>query len=201
MIKEIKLILLLGAVAACSARQAAGPTDTISLAEGAPQEDIVVDAIDQLNAELALVDQRTAEQRAHAHESEMIMHELKLRGAEVHLTKRGVVVNLPDVLFSFDSADLSADALRAIREIAVVAKNHPKRHLAVEGHTDAIGTVLYNKKLSEKRAHRVAEQLQKEGIPAKRLTVFGFGETKPIASNRTDAGRTRNRRVEVIFEG
>ncbi|NLF24716.1 MAG: OmpA family protein [Deltaproteobacteria bacterium] len=195
------LITVLLALCSCASTKLSAPVpaDTeqpaVETTEGS-----LPSGLEQANAELALVDQRVSAQRALQAESEEIMQDLKRRGAEVRLTKRGVVVNLPDVLFGFDSADLSADALRAIREIAVVAKAYSSRRLAVEGHTDAIGTILYNKKLSDERARRVAEQLAKESIPTSRITVYGFGETRPISSNRTEAGRKRNRRVEVIFE-
>jgi OOP family OmpA-OmpF porin len=72
--------------------------------------------------------------------------------------------------------------------------------VAIEGHTDSIGTVEYNQRLSEDRAHSVAAQLVREGISRGRMSTRGFGEAKPIASNKTEAGRTRNRRVEVIIE-
>ena len=200
------LPVLLGLLWGCSAGKAP-PGAPAEAGEGVAvgsdavvEQGVVLDPVEQANAELALVDQKVSEKRAMAEESERIMQELKLRGAEVRLTKRGVVVNLPDVLFAFDSAELTADALRAIREIALVAKGYPHRHIAVEGHTDGIGTVLYNKKLSDERAHQVASQLVKEGLPQKNMTVFGFGETTPISSNRTETGRKRNRRVEVILE-
>ncbi len=133
-------------------------------------------------------------------ENQRIIDELKRRGADARISDRGVVVNLPDVLFEFDSSRLTSDAQDTVYDIVQVLRDVSDRHIAVEGHTDSIGTISYNQRLSEERANSVASALVREGVSRRRITTRGFGETDPIASNRTDTGRARNRRVEVIIE-
>jgi OOP family OmpA-OmpF porin len=67
----------------------------------------------------------------------------------------------------------------------------------LEGHTDSIGTEQYNQGLSERRAASVRDYLQKKGVDSGRITSRGFGESKPIADNKTRDGRAKNRRVEI----
>ena len=69
--------------------------------------------------------------------------------------------------------------------------------MSVDGHTDSIGSDAYNQKLSVRRAQAVADYLEKGGIAASRMTVKGFGESQPVASNDTAEGRAENRRVEL----
>jgi len=132
-------------------------------------------------------------------ENRRLIEQLRNRGADVRTTDRGIVVNLPDVLFEFDSARLTNDARRTARDISEVVAGVPSRSIYVEGHTDSVGTLTYNQKLSEDRAWSVADALAKDGVRRDRLFVKGFGENDPIASNSTEAGRKRNRRVEVII--
>ena len=66
----------------------------------------------------------------------------------------------------------------------------------ISGHTDNVGTKPYNQTLSEKRAKSVYDFLLAKGIPAQRMSSTGFGDTKPIAENSTDSGRSQNRRTE-----
>jgi OOP family OmpA-OmpF porin len=75
-------------------------------------------------------------------------------------------------------------------------ENKDKR-VNLSGHTDSIGTEAYNQKLSERRAASVKNYLTKKGIDAGRISAQGFGETKPIADNKTKEGRAKNRRVEI----
>ena len=110
-------------------------------------------------------------------------------------------MNLPDVLFEFDKSRLTPQAERTIRNIAdVVRERAPRRRVAIEGHTDSKGTIGYNRKLSMSRARAVADELVHRNISPRRISVRGFGESRPIASNRDASGRQRNRRVEVIIE-
>ena len=111
-----------------------------------------------------------------------------------------VRIELPaDVLFDFDKADIRADAANALAELAAVIRAY-KGPVRLEGHTDAKGAPKYNQKLSERRAASVMQWLiEREQIPSARMTTQGFGKTKPVASNDTDAGRQKNRRVEVVI--
>jgi outer membrane protein OmpA-like peptidoglycan-associated protein len=78
-------------------------------------------------------------------------------------------------------------------------KAHPEMKLAIEGYTDNVGGAAKNQALSEKRAEAVKTYLvSNSGVPAERLTAKGFGSSKPAASNDTEAGRQKNRRVELV---
>jgi len=112
-----------------------------------------------------------------------------------------VHVELPaDVLFDFDKADIRADAASALAGVATIIRAYPSGSATLEGHTDAKGDDAYNQRLSEQRAQSVGRWLaERERIDAAKLTARGWGERKPVASNDTDAGRQKNRRVEVVI--
>jgi len=100
------------------------------------------------------------------------------------------------VYFDFDKADLTPASQRQLDEIAQVV-NTRKGLVIVEGHADHINTDEYNKKLSYRRAMAVAEYLRSAGVWDERIAVHGFGETRPAASNWSEAGRVRNRSVVI----
>jgi outer membrane protein OmpA-like peptidoglycan-associated protein len=172
----------------------------IGSAMGALAGGVVGNEMDNQYGQLDEREARLAANQRAIEENKKIIEELKRKGADVRVTDRGVVVNLPDVLFEFNKAELKIDALRATRQISEVVKQYPERRLSVEGHTDSIGTIKYNQRLSENRARSVVNELVAQGVSRGRVETRGFGESDPIASNRTEAGRARNRRVEVIVE-
>jgi outer membrane protein OmpA-like peptidoglycan-associated protein len=145
-------------------------------------------------------------QREEIARNEELLNELHRRNLAARTTARGVVVSLPDVLFAFGRTDLTRDARRKTRDVAEVVKRDARgRRIAIEGHTDSIGSAAANRRLSEARAASVADALVKAGIDRHRLRTRGFGETRPIAPNtiggRDNAeGRAKNRRVEVVIE-
>ncbi|HEV8629020.1 MAG TPA: OmpA family protein [Thermoanaerobaculia bacterium] len=111
-----------------------------------------------------------------------------------------VKVDLPaDVLFDFDKADIRPDAADALGKLATIIGAYPHGKVELEGHTDAKGDDAYNQKLSERRAQSVARWLAEHGVDAGRMTTRGWGESKPVADNTTDAGRQKNRRVQAII--
>lgn len=112
-----------------------------------------------------------------------------------------VEVDLPaDVLFDFDKADIRPDAAAALAKLAILIRAHPGGATRLEGHTDAVGNDAHNQALSERRAQAVQRWLvEREGIAAAALTVRGFGESQPVASNDTDQGRQKNRRVRAVI--
>ena len=83
-------------------------------------------------------------------------------------------------------------------EAAKTLKEYGDVTVSVNGYTDSIGTDAYNQALSMRRANAVKEYLERQGVPASRMTVRGFGESNPVASNATPEGRAQNRRVELI---
>lgn len=119
---------------------------------------------------------------------------------EVQETARGLVVNLPDILFDFNRATLKPEArerLSKVCGILLVAGGH---RLNIEGHTDSIGSDDYNQKLSEQRAASVTQYLSSCGLPEDLLAARGFGKTQPVAPNDTAEGRQKNRRVEIVIQ-
>jgi outer membrane protein OmpA-like peptidoglycan-associated protein len=113
-----------------------------------------------------------------------------------------VKVELPaDVLFDFDKADVRSDAAQALGRLATVIRGYPTGRVDIEGHTDAKGNDAYNQKLSERRAESVKRWLvEREKIAADRITTRGAGRSRPVADNATEAGRQKNRRVEVVIQ-
>jgi OOP family OmpA-OmpF porin len=101
---------------------------------------------------------------------------------------------------NFDTGkwDLKPDGVAAVREIVALMKADPSLRLAVEGHTDNVGTPAANKTLSANRANAVMRAIVAGGIAANRLSAAGFGQERPVADNRTDEGRAKNRRVELV---
>jgi outer membrane protein OmpA-like peptidoglycan-associated protein len=116
-------------------------------------------------------------------------------------TSRGLVISLSDILFDVNQATLKPGAANNVQKIAAILNQYPNYNISVEGHTDAQGSDAYNQSLSERRAAAVRMQLISGGVPEARITSKGFGETQPVASNDTPAGRQQNRRVEVIVLG
>ena len=136
-----------------------------------------------------------------------LLEELKKQNLEARETERGVVVNLPDVLFEFSKANLTSGARDKARDIANVLTNQAKgRRVSIEGHTDSVGTDAANQLLSEHRANSVASALESGGVSKERIATKGYGKRYPVAPNKntdgTDnpSGRAKNRRVEVIIE-
>ena len=101
------------------------------------------------------------------------------------------------VLFGFDSAEIKSEAYPMLDEASAILKKNTELNVEIDGHTDNIGPAEYNIKLSERRANAIMEYFISKGIDAKRLTIKGFGLTKPAASNDTKEGRAKNRRVEL----
>lgn len=105
------------------------------------------------------------------------------------------------VLFDFDKSIIKKGSFGDVDNLVGVMKNYPDLNVAIEGHTDYIGTNAYNQKLSQRRADAVKKYMvEKGGIDAKRLKAIGYGEEKPIADNKTKEGRAQNRRVEAVAE-
>lgn len=118
---------------------------------------------------------------------------------EARQTERGLVLTLGDVLFDFNKATLKPGGERAVSELTKFLKEYPKRTVMIEGFTDSIGSESYNKELSRRRADAVRMELNANGISSGRIQIRGYGESFPVASNNNEAGRQRNRRVEVII--
>lgn len=118
-------------------------------------------------------------------------------------TERGVMIWLPDnVLFDFGKADLNTtESGPYLDRVVQLLKDKTTHNVALEGHTDSVGSAAANKALSEKRATVVRDALLARGLPKERTQVTGLGEEKPIAPNDSELGRKLNRRVELIILG
>ncbi len=121
---------------------------------------------------------------------------------ETRDTARGLIINMSDVLFDTAQYNLRPLARERLAKVAGIILGHPGLRLEVEGHTDSVGGDAYNQTLSEQRAGSVRDYLIQQGMSAMNsVPAKGLGETKPIASNNTAAGRQLNRRVELIVSG
>jgi outer membrane protein OmpA-like peptidoglycan-associated protein len=114
---------------------------------------------------------------------------------------RGLVVNMADVLFDFAKYDLKPDTKITLAKLAGIIQAHAGLHLAIEGHTDNIGSDEANMKLSQQRGDAVRDFLVQQGLGAETVTAVGLGKAEPVASNSTNEGRQKNRRVEIIVSG
>jgi outer membrane protein OmpA-like peptidoglycan-associated protein len=120
---------------------------------------------------------------------------------ETRDTPRGLVVNMGDVLFDFGKYDLRPEAREKLAKLSGIILGHPGLNLAVEGHTDNVGSDEVNQKLSEKRAETVRGYLIEQNLADNTVTSHGFGKTSPVADNSSAAGRQKNRRVEIVISG
>ena len=112
-------------------------------------------------------------------------------------TRKGSIT-LEGVTFEYNSARLAPDSQQVLNAVAADLKKYPRLKIELQGHTDDKGSDQYNLKLSQQRADSVRIYLMDQGVPGNQLTARGYGETQPIEDNKTEAGRSMNRRV-VMF--
>ncbi|MCR4409509.1 MAG: OmpA family protein [Candidatus Saccharicenans sp.] len=127
----------------------------------------------------------------------------KLKGAlssvaETTETARGLIVNLAGVLFDVNKATLKPESQLKLAKLAGILMVFQDMKLSIEGHTDSTGSEELNLRLSTDRARAVYEFLMSQGVAPDRMKYQGFGSSKPVAPNDTEANRAKNRRVEVI---
>ena len=116
--------------------------------------------------------------------------------ADVVKSANGIQVFLKnDILFSVGSSELSADSLKTLTDLNRVLKKYPKNRIVVQGYTDSTGSDAINQKLSTQRAKAVYDFLLGSGLKTLSITYVGFGASNPVASNDTEEGRAKNRRV------
>jgi len=132
----------------------------------------------------------------------VVQEEVKAPAAEAPK----VVVTEPvsiklDILFDTGKSVVKPKYHNEIKKVADFMKQHPDAKMEIQGHTDNVGGAAFNQKLSQARADSVMKYLTtKFGIAKDRLTAVGYGETKPIASNATKAGKQQNRRVQAVAQ-
>lgn len=116
---------------------------------------------------------------------------------EVPVEIQKVMKDLSNALFKFGSFKLGETEKGYLDTVADWIKSEPEISVEIGGHTDSVGSDSYNQKLSEQRAKAVHDYIVSQGVDASRLSYKGYGESEPIATNETEAGRQRNRRVEL----
>ena len=162
----------------------------------------------QAEAQAQQAEAQAAQARASAAQAEQEKEALreKLRQQlsiilETRETARGLIVNLSDVLFDFNSANLKPETREKLARVAGILQAYPGLQIAIEGHTDNVGTDEYNQQLSERRAGSVRAYLVESGISEATVTALGLGESQPVATNASATGRQQNRRVELVVSG
>ena len=125
-----------------------------------------------------------------------------LAGSGVDVVRQGdnITLNMPgNITFAFDSSNLQSQFYPVLDNVAQTLNEYNQTVIEVAGHTDSVGDSGYNQNLSVERAQSVANYLSGRGVMQQRMIVTGAGETRPIASNDTEAGRAQNRRVEITI--
>ena len=126
----------------------------------------------------------------------------QLAGTGVDVIRDGdnITLNMPGAItFGFDSSALQPQFRPVLDDLAMTLNEYNQTIIEVAGHTDSVGDAAYNQNLSEQRAATVANYLAGRGVMRDRMITIGAGETRPIASNDTEAGRAQNRRVEITL--
>ena len=136
----------------------------------------------------------------------MDKQEAKLReqmaGTGVDVVRNGdnLTLDVPGgVTFGFNSSTLNPQFTPVLDRVASTLTEYDKTVIEVAGHTDSVGSDSYNQQLSEQRANNVAAYLAGHSVARTRMVTIGAGETRPVATNDTDAGRAQNRRVEITI--
>jgi len=129
---------------------------------------------------------------------ELVDHLLALNAER---TERGIRLSLPpeELAFRFGTAELPRGEMPSLDQIAALLAEHQGLEALVEGHTDSAGPAAANMALSQERAEAVRQALIDHGVAAARLAAKGIGESRPVATNATAAGRQQNRRVEIYL--
>jgi outer membrane protein OmpA-like peptidoglycan-associated protein len=118
----------------------------------------------------------------------------------VRITRKGknILLNMPgNLTFTSGSHEIKPEFHSVLNSVAFVLNEFEKTRINIAGHTDSVGKASYNQALSEKRAESVATFLAQQGVHPERVIVKGYGESQPIASNKSKGGRAQNRRVEI----
>jgi len=147
---------------------------------------------------LAMKEYELAAQKA---EAQTKLDALNSQTISVYRDARGTILSMSDILFEFGKADLKPELRENLSAIGAILQSLlTNSNIIIEGHTDNVGSAATNKKLSEQRANAVMQYLIERGIDKKRLKSVGYGLEKPVADNKTEEGRAKNRRVELVIK-
>ena len=123
-----------------------------------------------------------------------------LKNVDVRTTERGVTITAGALNFPADSAQITAETAKRLDAIAGLLKGYETKKLLIQGHTADVGDKKSQQELSQKRAQAVADYFVRKGVvKASQLVIEGKGGSVPLAKNDTDAGRAKNRRVEITL--
>jgi outer membrane protein OmpA-like peptidoglycan-associated protein len=126
--------------------------------------------------------------------------EKEIDGVTVQRVEEGIAVSFDSgILFDFDSATLRPEGFDNLRKLTRIINRDNDTTLMIVGHTDSRGNDEYNQRLSERRAQSASTYMISQGLSSSRIQIIGRGEYEPIADNETDAGRQKNRRIEVAI--
>lgn len=112
-----------------------------------------------------------------------------------------VLLSKQKIEFSTNKIKIRASSYAILDKLINISKDCSKSEIVIEGYTDSTGSKRRNRKISYKRAKAVRDYLTKHGINRSRITAIGYGEIRPVASNRTSRGRKKNRRIEIHIKG
>lgn len=124
----------------------------------------------------------------------------QLQGTGVSVTRSGtqIILNMPgNITFNTDQDSIKSQFYPVLNSVSVVLKKFNQSIVDVRGYTDSTGSAAHNLDLSQRRALSVANYLNSQGVDGRRVSVVGYGQSNPIASNATAEGRSQNRRVEI----
>ena len=128
----------------------------------------------------------------HASEKQLIIHDIPLVKTET-----GAKIVLNNIFFDFNKSTLRPSSYKSLNNLLTTMKRYPAMEIEISGHTDNVGSMNYNQRLSDSRAKVVLEFLVRNGIPARHVSSYGRSFRQPIATNETNAGRQLNRRTEI----
>ena len=161
----------------------------VALNQGGTYGDLSKALSDRVTALVEVIEPRAMENRIEMLKSDEIASGLRTEGA----------VALYGLLFETDQAVLRAESGTQLDEMAAFLKRE-KARVFIVGHTDTLGALDYNLSLSDRRARAVQAALQSRGVPAAQMAARGIGPLSPVATNTSDAGRAKNRRVELVLQ-
>jgi outer membrane protein OmpA-like peptidoglycan-associated protein len=121
--------------------------------------------------------------------------------AETKRTEHGILVSLKsDILFDHDSAIVKPEAVSQLQKVGDILAKYKDDRIRIDGFTDSTGTASYNEQLSLRRAAAVKSVLLSRGVEESQMYAQGLGETRPVAANTSNIGRSKNRRVELHID-
>lgn len=165
------------------------------------KEDGTYATIINVDAEPVVV---TIEKEGHAFQAQLYTSESAAdvvieKDVEIKKVELGKPYTIDDINYATNSAEIDTSSKLVLDQFASYLQAHPRLKIAIQGHTDNVGQTADNQTLSAERAFEVMNYLQYKGVPASSITFKGYGPSKPIADNRTEEGRAKNRRTDFII--